>query len=57
MLVTEYGIADLYGRSEPERAEALIGELGGRLQKRLAALSALQGGFRTETGILVDLTA
>jgi len=24
-VVTEYGVADLYGRSEPERAEALIG--------------------------------
>ncbi|MGB4547669.1 MAG: acetyl-CoA hydrolase/transferase C-terminal domain-containing protein, partial [Syntrophales bacterium] len=23
-IVTEYGVADLYGRSEPERAEALI---------------------------------
>ena len=55
----------------PEQAESLIGELGGRLQKRLAGLAALSGGFARpaggfarpiggfapETGMLVDLVA
>ncbi len=48
----------------PEQAESLIGELGGRLQKRLAGLAALSGGFTRqkngfapETGMLVDLVA
>jgi hypothetical protein len=55
----------------PEQAESLIGELGGRLQRRLAGLAALSSGFARpiggfarqisgfapETGMLVDLVA
>jgi hypothetical protein len=58
-------------RMAPEQAESLIGELGGRLQRRLAGLAALSSGFARpiggfarqisgfapETGMLVDLVA
>jgi hypothetical protein len=42
---------------EPGRAETLIGELGGRLHQRLGILTALPGGFRTQTGMLFELVA
>jgi hypothetical protein len=42
---------------EPARAEILIGELGGRLRQRLGILTALPGGFRTQTGMLFELVA
>jgi len=41
---------------EAGQAEALIGELGGRLHRRLDSLASLPG-FATETGMLLDLVA
>jgi hypothetical protein len=38
-------------------AEAMIGQLAGRLARRLISLGGLPGGFAPETGILIDLSA
>ena len=45
---------------QPERAQNLVEELGGRLRQRLnslAALSGAQGGFAPETAMLFELNA
>ena len=41
---------------EPGQAQAMIGELGARLQQRLGRLAALSG-FAPETGMLFELVA
>jgi 4-hydroxybutyrate CoA-transferase len=48
-IVTEYGVADLTGRTEPERAEALIGIAHPKFREELEKGARERGMLRKKT--------
>ena len=48
-IVTEYGVADLYGRSEPERAEALIAVAHPKFREDLEKVARERGLLKKKT--------